>query len=168
VAAALLIDDDLELLAAINRTAKAAKLDLITASSWDEGLGLFHALGPNLVIADYNMPGSRHGLKLLARIRRLEPGVRLILVSGYLDEDDMARVRELNLVDAALTKGSAEETAQTIVEEVRRAQSEAPNPTDWVAVANASVEAARVGDDDLDRLDEILVKKANGRPISEE
>jgi DNA-binding NtrC family response regulator len=159
VSAALLIDDDEDLLASVNRAARASRVDLVTASSWDAGLGLFHVLSPILVIADYNMPGSRHGLQLLARIRRLRPGIRLILVSGYLDEEDMAQVRALNLVDEALTKGTAEETAETIMAQVRAANEQASEPTDWQAVARAAVGAARVGEEDLDRLDEILAKK---------
>lgn len=160
MSSALLIDDDLELLASVKRAATAHGLDLLTASTWDEGLGLFHVLSPNLVIADYNMPGSRHGLKLLARIRRLRPGVRLILVSGYLDEDDMVRVRESHLVDDALTKGDAVQTAESILDEVKRAQSEAPRPTDWVEVAEAAIRASKVDGTELDGLDDLLRVKA--------
>src|SRR5271156_380994 len=121
MALALLVDDDQQLVASIAASADASRLDLITATSWDEGLALFHVLSPDLVIADYNMPGSRLGLQLLAEIRRLRPSVRLRLGSGYLDERDMARVAALDLVDATLTKGAAVETARAIVDEIRTA-----------------------------------------------
>jgi CheY-like chemotaxis protein len=168
MASALLIDDDVDLIESVKRAASAARLDLVTATTWDEGLGLFHVLSPNLVIADYNMPGSRHGLMLLARIRRLRPSVRLILVSGYLDEDDMDRVRELNIVDRALTKGSGVETARAIVDEVRQAERDSDLPTDWVSVAHAFVDAAAVSDEDLERLDQILVRRASGHEVRPE
>jgi DNA-binding response OmpR family regulator len=98
MALALLVDDDQQLLASVAASAGTSGLDLITAASWDEGLALFHVLSPGLVIADYNMPGSRMGLQLLAEVRRLRPSVRLVLVSGYLDAEDMARVAALDLV----------------------------------------------------------------------
>jgi ActR/RegA family two-component response regulator len=165
VASALLIDDDVNLLASVKRAAELAHLDLATAATWDEGLGLFHVLSPNLVVADYNLPGSRHGLQLLAQIRRLRPAVRVILVSGYLDEADMDRVRALDLVDRALTKGSAVETAREIVGEVRAAQASANDPADWKGVADASLTAASVSEEALDELDAILRKKATGSDL---
>lgn len=167
MATALLIDDDVELIESVKRAAVAAQLDLVTATSWEEGLGLFHVLSPNLVVADYNMPGSRHGLMLLARIRRLRPSVRLLLVSGYLDEADLEKVRALNVVDRALTKGSVVETARAIVEEVREAQAQADAPSDWVAVAQAVVDAAAISDGELEQLDAILRKSAARRGAEE-
>jgi DNA-binding NtrC family response regulator len=162
VAVALLVDDDQQLLASVDATAKAAGLDLVTASSWDEGLALFHVLSPNLVIADYNMPGSRLGLQLLVEIRRLRPSVRLVLISGYLDGDDMAQVMALDLVDATLTKGTAIETARAVLSEVRTAAEVADAPTDWKAYANAYLGAATVSESSVDELDGIFERKLGG------
>jgi ActR/RegA family two-component response regulator len=153
MALALLVDDDQQLLASVAASARTSGLDLMTAGSWDEGLALFHVLSPELVIADYNMPGSRMGLQLLVEIRRLRPSVRLVLVSGYLDAQAMAKVEALDFVDATLTKGSAVETAQAILGEIRTASERAPGPTDWRAFARAYVDAARVSDEDIDQLD---------------
>lgn len=162
MALALLVDDDQQLVASIAASADASRLDLITATSWDEGLALFHVLSPELVIADYNMPGSRMGLQLLAEIRRLRPSVRLVLVSGYLDAQDMARVVALDLVDRTLTKGSAIETAQAILSEIGAVSEPEPGPTDWPSFARAYVQAAHVLDESIDRLDELLGVKLDG------
>lgn len=156
---ALLVDDDRGLLASVAASANAAGLDLAVAGSWEEGLALFHILSPELVIADYNMPGSRMGLQLLAEIRRLRPSVRLVLVSAYLDAEDMAGVDALDLVDATLTKGSAVETAQAILGEIQAVSESAPSSTDWVAFARAYVNAAGVSAESIDRLDELLSVK---------
>jgi CheY-like chemotaxis protein len=155
----LLVDDDQNLLASVAAAAKAEELDLVVAGSWDEGLALFHILSPELVIADYNMPGSRMGLQLLAEIRQLRPSVRLVLVSGYLDAGDMAEVAALDLVDATLTKGSAIETARAVLGEVRMLSDSAPSPTDWMAFARAYLHAAGVSAENVDRLDELFSVK---------
>jgi ActR/RegA family two-component response regulator len=153
---ALLVDDDRPLLASVAASAKTAGLNLVVAGSWDEGLALFHVLSPELVIADYNMPGSRMGLQLLAEIRRLRPSVRLVLVSGYLDAENIAEVAALDLVDATLAKGSAIETAQAIVGEIRTMSESGSSPTDWRRFARAYVHAAGVSTESVDRLDEIF------------
>ena len=162
MALALLVNDDQQLVASVAASAGTSGLDLITATSWDEGLALFHVLSPELVIADYNMPGSRMGLQLLAEIRRLRPSVRLVLVSGYLDAQDMTQVATLDLVDRTLTKGSAVETAQAILGEIRTASESAPGPTDWPAFARAYVQAARVSDESIAQLDKLFGVKLDG------
>ncbi len=159
---ALLVDDEQQLMASIAGSARAAKLDLVCAASWDEGLALFHVLSPQLVIADYNMPGSRMGLQLLVEIRRLRPSVRLVLVSGYLDTEDMAKIAALDLVDETYTKGSSVETAQAIIGEIQKASELATSPTDWVEFARAYVHAARVSDEEIEQLDEVLAVKLPG------
>ena len=156
---ALLVDDDVQLLESVKAVAKLGKLDLVTAASWDEGLALFQVLSPELVIADYNMPGSRHGLSLLHRIRQLRPSVRLILISGYLDEDDMEQVLRLGVADRAMTKGTAVDTASEIVREIQAITSKTHAPTDWVEYSNAHLRASEISDDVLDELDTLLRKK---------
>jgi DNA-binding NtrC family response regulator len=161
MSATLVIDDDTALLASLEAAARLSKIDLVTASSWDEGLMLFQILSPDLVIADYNMPGSQHGLRLLARIRQLRPSVRLVLVSGYLDEDDIAKVMTLGVVDEARTKGTSLETASALTEEARVASAAAGTPTDWVAYARAYISSTRLSDEDLDSLDALLTAKVD-------
>lgn len=95
MAAALLIDDDQQLLDTIASNATEEGLELRTASTWEEGLALFHILAPTLVIADYNLPGSTHGLKLLLEVKRLRPSVRVILVSGVVNPDELRKVEVL-------------------------------------------------------------------------
>lgn len=159
MACALLIDDHKQLVESATAAAKARGLHLDTATDWDTGLALFETLNPDLVIADYNMPGSKHGLRLLMSIRRLRPSVRLILISGFLAPEDMAEVEQLGLVDRALTKGTSVESIRAILEEVAEAAVRPEARTDWVDFARAYVDAAGVNESDLDALDQLLAQK---------
>ena len=140
---ALLIDDDEALVGSVSRAVAFADLALDTALSWDDGLSLFLALGPNLVIADYHMRGSRHGLQLLAEVKRLRPSVKVVLVSAYFNDGDVAEIMSLGLVDAALRKLDLVGTSEAIVALIAEAASHAAVPTDWTEVAHSHVRGCR-------------------------
>lgn len=149
---ALLIDDDLALVDSLRRTAAIAELELLTATSWDEGLALFQVYSPVLVIADYNLEGSRHGLQLLAEMRELSPSVRLVLLSAYIDDDDAAEIEILGLVDRALAKNSPE-SIDGVLSEIEIARDGAAAPTKWDEYAAAYRRAQTVSREAFDELD---------------
>jgi ActR/RegA family two-component response regulator len=153
---ALLIDDDQALQESLQRTAALAGLDLLTASTWDEGLTLFHVHSPDLVIVDYNLPGSQHGLKLIAEVRNLRPSVRLILLSAYVDDRDVAEIEALGLVDRAISKVTDANAIQAVLEEIKAASERANLPTNWKDVAVAHQRAETVSAAALDELDRRL------------
>jgi len=150
---ALMIDDEQALRESVQRTASLAGLELLTASTWDEGLTLFHIHSPDLVIVDYNLPESRHGLQLIAEIRKLRPSVRLVLLSGYIDEEDAQEIESLDLVDRAVSKITSPNATELILNEIRSAAHRALNPTNWVDVATAHQRAESTDRAALDDLD---------------
>lgn len=156
MSAALLIDDDAGVLEMIENAASAMGLDLMTASTWEEGLALFHILSPDVVVADYNLPGSRHGLHLLSEIKQLRPSVRVILISGVVGPDDLERVVELGVVDRVLSKGSSIETTRALLEEAEAAGARASQATDWAGFARSFLDARAIPAETLDELDSYL------------
>ncbi len=165
MAYALLIDDDEGIRRSLARAAELSGLALDTAASWDEGLAAVQVYAPELVIADYNLPGSRHGLKLLMEIRRLSPSVRLLLLSAYIGENDVADIERLGLVDRAIPKTGAANTTDELLAEIVEAEKRSQQDTDWAAYAVASREAKAVDQSDLDTLDERL-KRSGGLSYS--
>jgi len=52
-----------------------------SAATCDEGLKLFIASSPNLVLLDIGLPGM-NGIEVLKRIRAITPTARVVMVSG--------------------------------------------------------------------------------------
>lgn len=157
---ALLIDDDVNLLETIRSNVEELGLELHTASSWDEGLALFHVVSPTLVLADYNLPGSSHGLRLLLEIRSLRPSVRLVLVSGVVNPDELSKVEALGLVDRVLSKGTGMESTRQILAEVSGASATRDEPTDWTSFAQALVDHRSFDEKAIEELDDRLRSQA--------
>lgn len=153
---ALLIDDDTAITASAQGAIAGMGLHVEVASDWDEGLAKFYAYSPDLVISDYNLPGSKMGLALLSSVARVRPSVRLVLISAYLNAQDAVEVMKLGLVDRVVRKISPIDTAQDIIAEVQQAASRAQDGTDWVSFADSSLRADDVDPNDLDALDNFL------------
>ena len=159
MASALLIDDDRELVETIRSNAAEEGLDLDVATSWDEGLALFQTRAPDLVIADYRLPGSRHGLRLLLAVKQLRPAIRVVLISGEVNPEELAKVEELGIVDRVMSKGSAIETMESLLDEIKDANSKHLQPTDWPQVAQSLGERLKLDQKKVDELDDRM--KAN-------
>jgi two-component system response regulator HydG len=159
-AAALVIDDDADLLDTIRRNAADEGLEVYTALSWEEGLALFQTASPDLVIADYNLQDSQHGLRLLLEVKLLRPSVRVVLISGVVNPDELDKVMQLGVVDRVLSKGTAIETMQALLDEIRRATERWHSTTDWPSFARALVERRTLTDDLINDLDDRLRSQA--------
>jgi CheY-like chemotaxis protein len=68
---------------------------LIEATSADDALDAISARSVDVALVDFNMPGT-DGLELLARIRQIHPKMPVALVSANLQDEIIARTRELN------------------------------------------------------------------------
>jgi CheY-like chemotaxis protein len=69
--------------------------DLIEATNSDEALGAVSAGYIEIALVDFNMPGT-DGLELVARIRQIHPTMPVALVSANVQDEIIARARELN------------------------------------------------------------------------
>ena len=91
----LLVDDD-----PVIRSLGKEFLELLAyrvevAQNGQEALEIFRRLGQvDLVILDYCLPG-RDGLQVLQDLQALDPGVRVLLASGYFSSQEVARIQEM-------------------------------------------------------------------------
>jgi ActR/RegA family two-component response regulator len=82
--ATLLVEDDKAFAESVRSALAARGYVTDLATTWNDGLAAFRIGGHELVIADYNLPGSSHGLRLLAAAKLLVPSSQLVLISGAL------------------------------------------------------------------------------------
>jgi CheY-like chemotaxis protein len=64
------------------------------ACSAEEALALFTGGGFDAVVTDYKMPGS-NGVELARELRRLQPGMPIVLLTGFLSALDRQSLADL-------------------------------------------------------------------------
>src|SRR5207249_2379950 len=77
----LVVDDEPSILLAFRRAFRDTPVEVVTASSADEGLTLARDRQPDAVVMDIHLPGMT-GLEALSRFRELDPHSPIILISG--------------------------------------------------------------------------------------
>ena len=84
----LLVEDDVPLCAATAALLRRAGFDVLTAPGPHAALDLVRARAGDveLLVTDVVMPGM-NGLELVAAMRELIPGLRVIALTGYVNED---------------------------------------------------------------------------------
>ncbi len=90
----LIVDDEKLVLAGFKTTLELDGYNVWTAQNANRALALVQETSFDLVVLDFIMPGM-DGLELLARIRKHQPLVRSIIISGKIDsgktEDDLTK-----------------------------------------------------------------------------
>lgn len=95
----VLVVDDLDLLRDFTRSfLEAAGFTVVVASSALEALKILEETSDpiDLLFTDYNMPGM-NGIELIERVAVRWPHLKLILASGYLDEEARSQLDELQV-----------------------------------------------------------------------
>jgi two-component system probable response regulator PhcQ len=82
--AILIVDDEIKVLNAIQRTLRKEPYTVLTAESAEEGLKILEARDINLVVSDYNMP-MVNGLEFLQNVRTLHPHILTIMLTGQAE-----------------------------------------------------------------------------------
>lgn len=141
VASILIVEDERTVLRALERAMRLAGYKVAGAETADDAISLCDEHTFDLVILDYLMP-SMKGLELLTRIRKVQPLVRSVLISGKLDsefdEDTLASdLRRSVEVDVYLHKPVP---TKRLKDEVERLLAESSSG-DWKAVADRTLKA---------------------------
>jgi response regulator RpfG family c-di-GMP phosphodiesterase len=123
----LCVDDDPQVLEAIQRTLRNEAYQVVTVPHADGALDWLEALPVRLVIADEHMPRIS-GTELLLEVRRRFPWTAKILLTGFPGHRVQSRSKAAG-VDALLLKPWDEEALrQTVRRILSRGESHPPSP----------------------------------------
>src|SRR5437660_9452456 len=91
VARILVIDDDPEVVDILVTHLREEGYGVSGALTSDEGLKLVILSRPDLVLLDVLLPGGMNGIKVLKRIRSINPTAKVIMVTGEYGPPARAR-----------------------------------------------------------------------------
>jgi DNA-binding NarL/FixJ family response regulator len=64
------------------------------AGTGEEAVSLFRKDPPDLTLMDLRLPGTMKGVEAIARIRRIQPQARIVVVTTYEGDEDIHRALE--------------------------------------------------------------------------
>jgi two-component system cell cycle sensor histidine kinase/response regulator CckA len=119
----LLVVDDLDLVLEFAANfLEQAGYEVLTATSAEEALAILEkqTSSVDLVLTDYAMPG-KNGLQLIQEITPRWPTIKFILASGYLDDDERARISQISGVRFLTKPYSISQATKAIAEVMSQA-----------------------------------------------
>jgi len=113
----LVVDDEEEFLLTLTQRLRLRGIETQTALDGEEGLRLLEMDQPDVVILDVLMPGLG-GLEVLQRIKLLEPGVPVILLTGKGTSKEGIEGMRLGAFDYLMKPVDVDELIQKIREAI--------------------------------------------------
>lgn len=135
----LVVDDEPRVLASMARCLRLSGFQVESAPSGERALELCEEHSFDVVVLDFIMPGI-DGVELLARIRKLRPLIRAVVVSGQINDSVSEkevgrRLRDAVEADQYLNKPVS---CATLVETINGLFAEDPG-SDWKKIAKRVV-----------------------------
>jgi response regulator RpfG family c-di-GMP phosphodiesterase len=90
----LIVDDEVRILSALQRTLRREPYDIVTAETAAEALRILGERAVDLVLSDHKMPGMS-GVEILAHVSRTHPRAGRVLITGWTEEvppEDLAAI----------------------------------------------------------------------------
>ncbi len=94
----LLIDDEEGIRKLLSISLRNEGYTVITADSGNRGVELFKREAPSIVLTDIKMPGM-DGIEVLKRIKKINPDVEVIVITGYGDMQQAVKSIQLEAAD---------------------------------------------------------------------
>lgn len=90
----LLVDDEVEYVLALSERLEMRSIATLVAHDGEQALLIAARDRPAVVVLDHRLPGM-DGLEVLRRLKKADPHIQVILLTGHGSDRDQARAREL-------------------------------------------------------------------------
>jgi len=89
----LIVDDDQDLLSTLEDILRSEGYAVHCATDGADALREFQNIGPDIVLLDNNMP-NMSGLEALSTLRKLDPKVPVVMITGLLNNNLISKATE--------------------------------------------------------------------------
>lgn len=109
----LIVDDEVEITEFLSNFLKRFKVTSDRANDGRKALEIFEKVKPNWVFLDIKMP-DMDGFEFLAKIKKLDPKVNVIMITGREDKQSQEKARKLGALDYIIKPLDLEELHKKI------------------------------------------------------
>lgn len=102
----LLADDDRDQLALRSLLLERSGFETIRASDWVSAAELAAAEKPECAVIDLRLPTEELGLELISELKRLDPAIRIVVITGG-NPERVARQPVAKLIEEIVLKGAS-------------------------------------------------------------
>lgn len=138
----LLVDDEEDFLASLSERLKLRDIDPDLATSGEAALERAAAEEPTVIVLDLKMPGM-HGLEVLKRLRKANPHVQVVILTGHGSEQDREEAERLGAFAYLQKPVSMDVLMKTLRKAYKRFQS-LKHGLDTALMASAMAQAGEV------------------------
>lgn len=94
----LIVDDEEEILAFMARFLKRLEIDSVTAISGEDAIELYKTNSFDCVLLDIHL-GGMNGIEVLKNMKKMNPNVKAMIITGNICSDLKTDVHSLGVVD---------------------------------------------------------------------
>lgn len=123
----LLVDDEREFLEVLTKRLRKRKLKLTTANSGEEALRIIREVPLDVVVLDMKMP-QMDGLQTLKEMKKLNPSVEVIMLTGHANVDSAVEGLELGAFDYLMKPVDIDELLYKLQDAVKKRSISEPGP----------------------------------------
>lgn len=109
----LVVDDEVDFLETLVRRLEKRKVNVMGVKSGEEALQSLDQHSPDVVVLDVKMPGMK-GIQVLRQIKRRQPAVEVIMLTGHANVEAAFQGMELGAFDYLIKPVNIEELLKKI------------------------------------------------------
>jgi DNA-binding NtrC family response regulator len=111
----LLMDDEAEVRESLAELLLELGYEVIACENGEEAVKIYQEQGPfDLAILDYTVPGKWNGIEVLRELKKVDPVVKAILVTGYGQTETVILAKQEGFKEVLIKPFEAEELLRAL------------------------------------------------------